>query len=160
MQQINELKVRRYESHAKFIDHGFYICYVYLNTDILLKYLFLIFAHLFEIFLCKLLLINCHQLSCNSCSCLTSTWQLRKLSCKLSLVDSYHLLCNSCSRLTSTWQLRKLSHRRSRRTHMQFLLPLIDFPIFIVTCWCNFYPNWPTSCATSNKATSTRKLKK
>ena len=66
-----------------------------------------------------------------SCSPLTRTWELMKLSCKLSLVNSHATLvlfdqgtrvdetlmqtlarqlpCNSCSRLTRTWELIKLS---------------------------------------------------
>ena len=58
-------------------------------------------------------LVNSHQLSCNSCSRLTRTWELRKLSYKLSLVNSHQLSCNSCSRLTRTWELRKLSYKLS-----------------------------------------------
>ena len=50
------------------------------------------------------------QPSCNSCSRLTRTWELRKLSHKLSLVNSYQLSCNSCSRLTRSWELRKLPY--------------------------------------------------
>ena len=38
-------------------------------------------------------------------------WQT--LSYKFSLLSSYNLSCNSCSRLTRTWQLRKLLHRLS-----------------------------------------------
>jgi hypothetical protein len=75
------------------------------------------------------------QHSCNSCSRLTGTCELRKLSCKLSLLNSHQLLfsfdrdmrvektlmqtlacqhsCNSCSRLTGTCKLRKLSCRLS-----------------------------------------------
>ena len=44
-------------------------------------------------------LINSHA---NSCSPLTRTCELRKLSYKLSLVNSHQLSCNSCSRLTRT----------------------------------------------------------
>ena len=61
----------------------------------------------------KLLLVNSHQLSCNSCSRLTRTWELRKFSYKLSLVNSHQLSCNSCSRLIRTWELRKLSYKLS-----------------------------------------------
>ena len=61
-------------------------------------------------------LVNSHQLSCNSCSRLTRTWELiyytktriyfiQKLACKLS--------CNSCSRLTRTWELRQLLYKLS-----------------------------------------------
>ena len=46
--------------------------------------------------------------SCNSCSRLTKTWELRKLSYKLSRVSFHQLSCNSCSRLTRTWELRSL----------------------------------------------------
>ena len=37
----------------------------------------------------KLSLLNFHQLSCNSCSHLTKTWELRKLWCYLSFLNSY-----------------------------------------------------------------------
>jgi hypothetical protein len=45
----------------------------------------------------------------DSCSRLTRTWELRKLSCKLSLFNSHQLSCNSCSRLTGAWKSIKLS---------------------------------------------------
>ena len=53
------------------------------------------------------------QLSCNFCSRLTRTWELRKLLYKSSLANSNQLLCNSCSDLTRTWVLRKLSSKLS-----------------------------------------------
>ena len=53
------------------------------------------------------------QLFCNSCSCLSGTGELRKLSWKLSLLTSHQVSCNSCSCLTGTWELRKLSWKLS-----------------------------------------------
>ena len=48
-------------------------------------------------------LINSHQPSWNLFSCLTRTWELRKLPWKLSFINFCQLPCNSCSRLTRTW---------------------------------------------------------
>ena len=74
---------------------------------------------------CKLSLLNSHQLSCNSCSCLTRTWELRKLSLKLSLLNSHQLSCNSCSCLTRTWELRKLSLKLSLLNSRATLMQLL-----------------------------------
>ena len=46
------------------------------------------------------------QLSCSSCSRLTSTWELMKLSCKLSLVNSHAALVLVGPGLESWWNSR------------------------------------------------------
>ena len=66
------------------------------------------------------------SLSCNSCSPLTRTWELRKLRNKLSLFNSYHLSYNSCSRLT-TGELRKFSYKLSLTNSSIFMQLLFSF---------------------------------
>jgi hypothetical protein len=96
------------------------------------------------------------QHSCNSCSRLTGTCELRKLSCKLSLLNSHQLLfsfdrnmrvektlmqtlacqhsCNSCSRLTGTCKLRKFSCKLSLADSHQLSLSLTrTFPQSVYT---------------------------
>ena len=45
-----------------------------------------------HIFSARILSLTLNHLSCDSCSRLTRTWELMKLSCKLSLVDSHATL--------------------------------------------------------------------
>jgi hypothetical protein len=91
---------------------------------------------------------NSHQLSCNSCSRLTSARELRKLSCKLSLLNSHQLSCNSCSRLTSLpWELRKLSCK----------LSLLNSHATLVLVW-PAYESWEDSRANSRFSTTLMQL--
>ena len=64
---------------------------------------------------CQLSLV---QLSCNSCSRLSRTWELTKVSCLQTL--ACQLSCNSCSRLTKTWKFMELSCKLS---HIKYPLP-------------------------------------
>jgi hypothetical protein len=62
------------------------------------------------------------QLSCNSCSHLTRTWELRKLSCKLSLLNSHATLVLNWPRYES-WEN---SHANSRFSTLMQLLFSFD----------------------------------
>ena len=68
------------------------------------------------------------QLSCDFCSRLTRTSELRKLSYKHSLVNSHQLSCNSCSHLIRTRELKKLSYKPSQ---LSLTLTQLKLKIFV-----------------------------
>ena len=126
---------RKMHSNAFWRNNCRLACDKYIWNAVIISHLFYVWAILrifFSIFILKLSesrLFNSHQLSCNSCSRLTRTWELRKLSYKLSLVNSHQLSCNSCSRLTRTWELRKFSYKLSL---VNFQLRLTGLKIFTI----------------------------
>ena len=105
------------------------------------------------------------QLSCNSCSRLTKTWELMKLSCKLSLVNSHATLVlvwpgheswwnsHANSRLSTLMQLL-FSHLTRTRELMKLSckLSLVNSHATLVLVWPG-HESWWNSLANSRLST-------